>query len=436
MANIFFTNNTLRSSLLFTCLFCLSVTAFAQNKNRKDTTQRSVAAPVVVPDTSKTNLLLPVTVKDTGKNNTGEYLTLQQCIDYAMLHQPGLNIAQINIDVAKTTNAINLATALPQVNASGNLTHYIQQSQGGGGQGTNNGGNNAYANTFIPGISVSQTIFNPSLLYAFKSAPLFVKQAQQTTDSTKIFLVSSVSKSFYTLLLTLEQINVLKEDTSEFGKSYRDAYHQYKGGIVDETDFEQAEITLNNTKAQLKQANENVVPQYAALKKLMGFPPENQFNVTFDTLEMMKSIHIDTTQQLQYEKRIEFQQIQTSLGLQDQTINYYKYAFLPTLSAFFNYNLNFQNNNYNNLLGTSYPTSYIGLSFSIPIFTGFSRLNNLHKARLQEQILNWNQTDLKSEIYSEYTSALANYKGNYYNLQLLPVINGFRLLPVFYKLPA
>jgi outer membrane protein TolC len=419
MANIFFTNNTLRSSLLFTCLFCLSVTAFAQNKNRKDTTQRSVAAPVVVPDTSKTNLLLPVTVKDTGKNNTGEYLTLQQCIDYAMLHQPGLNIAQINIDVAKTTNAINLATALPQVNASGNLTHYIQQSQGGGGQGTNNGGNNAYANTFIPGISVSQTIFNPSLLYAFKSAPLFVKQAQQTTDSTKIFLVSSVSKSFYTLLLTLEQINVLKEDTSEFGKSYRDAYHQYKGGIVDETDFEQAEITLNNTKAQLKQANENVVPQYAALKKLMGFPPENQFNVTFDTLEMMKSIHIDTTQQLQYEKRIEFQQIQTSLGLQDQTINYYKYAFLPTLSAFFNYNLNFQNNNYNNLLGTSYPTSYIGLSFSIPIFTGFSRLNNLHKARLQEQILNWNQTDLKSEIYSEYTSALANYKGNYYNLQLL-----------------
>jgi outer membrane protein TolC len=43
----------------------------------------------------------------------------------------------------------------------------------------------------------------------------------------------------------------------------------------------------------------------------------------------------------------------------------------------------------------------------------------VHKARLQEQLLNWNEVDLKSQIYKEYTTALANYKGNYYNLQLL-----------------
>jgi len=348
-----------------------------------------------------------------------------------MLHQPSLNISQINIDVAKTTNAINLSGALPQVSASGDLIHYIQQSENstgvvnsGTGSSTtgttsNTSSKGSYANTFIPGISVSQALFNPSLLYAYKSAPLYVKQAQQVTDSTKIFVVSAVSKSFYTLLLTLEQINVLKEDTAEFAKSLRDAYHQYKGGIVDETDYEQAEITLNNTLAQLKQANENVIPQYSSLKKLMGFPPEKQFNVLFDTLEMMKSIHIDTTQQLEYEKRIELQEIRTNKELQDQLVNYYRYSFLPTVSAFYNYNLAFENNNFNNLLGTSYPSQLVGLSFSIPIFTGFYRLNNLHKARLQEQILDWNEKDLKSQIYTEYTTALANYKGNYYNLQLL-----------------
>ena len=430
MANIFSTN-AIRSLFLITGLFCLSLGVYAQKKTPKDTTQKSVAAPLIVPDTSKANLLLPVTVKDTSKNGSGEYLTLQQCIDYAMLHQPSLNISQINIDVAKTTNAINLSGALPQVSASGDLIHYIQQSENstgvvnsGTGSSTtgttsNTSSKGSYANTFIPGISVSQALFNPSLLYAYKSAPLYVKQAQQVTDSTKIFVVSAVSKSFYTLLLTLEQINVLKEDTAEFAKSLRDAYHQYKGGIVDETDYEQAEITLNNTLAQLKQANENVIPQYSSLKKLMGFPPEKQFNVLFDTLEMMKSIHIDTTQQLEYEKRIELQEIRTNKELQDQLVNYYRYSFLPTVSAFYNYNLAFENNNFNNLLGTSYPSQLVGLSFSIPIFTGFYRLNNLHKARLQEQILDWNEKDLKSQIYTEYTTALANYKGNYYNLQLL-----------------
>jgi len=430
MANNFFSTIITSSFLLIISLLCLSLSSYPQNKIRKDTTQKSVATPVVVPDTSKANLLKPVTVKDTGKNNAGEYLTLGQCIDYALKHQPALNISLINIDVSKTTNAINLAGALPQVNASGDLIHYIQQSQKSSATvntGTSTAGGispggtqrQSYSNTFIPGISVTQAIFNPSLLYAYKSAPLYVKQAQQASDSTKIFVVSAVSKSFYNLLLTLEQINVLKEDTAQFAKSLRDAYHQYKGGIVDETDYEQAQITLNNTMAQLKQANENVVPQYAALKKLMGFPPEKQFNVTFDTLEMMKSIHIDTTQQLQYEKRIELQEIKTNKDLQSQTINYYKYSFLPTVSAFYNYDLSFQNNNFNDLFATSYPSQLVGLSLSIPIFTGFYRINNLRKAKLQWHIIDWSETDLRSQIYSEYTSALANYKGNYYNLELL-----------------
>jgi outer membrane protein TolC len=423
MANKFYNPDKFRLLLFTGVLFLSALNLYAQNGKTN-----SVAPPLTVPDTSKTNLLRPVMIKDTGKNDTSLSLTLVQCIDYALQHQPGLNISLININVAKTTNAINLSGALPQASASGDLIHYLQQSSGNNsaavntgttGSTTNTSSRQGYTNTFIPGVAVTQALFNPSLLYAYKSAPLYVKQAQQATDSTKIFVVSAVTKSFYNLLLTLEQINVFKEDTAEFGKSYRDAYHQYKGGIVDETDYEQAEITLNNTKAQLKQANENVIPQYAALKQVMGFPPDKQFNVVFDTLEMMKSIHIDTSQQLEYEKRIEVQELKTSKDLQLQLVNYYRYSFLPTVSAFYNYNLAFENNNFSNLLGASYPTQLIGLSFNIPIFTGFNRINNLRKAKLQQQILNWNETDLKSRIYSEYTSALANYKGNYYNLETL-----------------
>jgi outer membrane protein TolC len=419
MAKKFFNPEKLRLLLLTGVLLLSAFYLYAQNGNTN-----SVAPPLAVPDTSKTNLLMPVMIKDTGKNGALS-LTLKQCIDYALQHQPTLNISLINIDVAKTTNAINLSGALPQASASGDLIHYLQQSSGNAaavstaGTGTTTTTRQGYTNTFVPGLAVTQALFNPSLLYAYKSAPYYVKQAQQSTDSTKIFVVSSVTKSFYNLLLTLEQINVFKEDTAEFGKSYRDAYHQYVGGIVDETDYEQAEITLNNTKAQLKQANENVVPQYAALKQVMGFPPDKQFNVVFDTLEMMKNIHIDTAQQLEYEKRIEVQELKTSKALQLQLVNYYRYSFLPTVSAFYNYNLAFENNNFNNLLGQSYPTQLIGLSFSIPIFTGFYRINNLRKAKLQQRILDWDETDLKSRIYTEYTSALANYKGNYYNLQTL-----------------
>jgi outer membrane protein, multidrug efflux system len=356
--------------------------------------------------------------------DTAQFLTLKQCIDYALIHQPALNQSLINVSIAKTTNAINLSGWYPQVNVSANLTHYIQlptafisdtANPGGGPLKTKSG----IANTAVPELSVTQALFNPSLLYYAKSAPLFIKQAQQITDSTKIFIVSSVSKAFYNLLLTLEQINVLKEDTVRLSQNVTDAYHQYVGGIVDETDYEQATITLNNSKAQLRQENENVVPQYAALKQLMGYQPQKQFNVSFDTLEMMNDIAFDTTQALQFEKRIEYKQLQTSKALQRSLTDYYRHTFLPTVSAFYTYNYEFESNSYSNLYANAYPNSLVGLSLNLPVFTGFSRIKSIQRSKLQENLLDWSEVDLKSQIYSEYTSALASYRGNLYNLEVL-----------------
>jgi len=268
-------------------------------------------------------------------------------------------------------------------------------------------------------LSVTQTIFNPALLYASRSADLYVHQAEQITDSTKIFLVAAVSKSFYSLLLTLEQINVLKEDTSRLAKNVHDTYHQFIAGTVDQTDFNEATITLNNSMAQLRQAQLNVQPQYIQLKQLMGMPPEQSFNVLYDTVQMKQDAAFDTTLALDYKMRIEFQELQTSRKLQDQAVRYYKLAWLPTVGAFFDYDLAFQNNNFGQLWTNTYPYSYIGLSLNFPIFTGFARTNSLKRARLQSQQLDWSEVDLKAQIASEYESALADYKSNLYNLEVM-----------------
>ncbi len=409
LTDFFFYTDKIRVLLLIGVLSCMSLASYAQDPT---------------PDTSK--MLAPI--NDISRNG-GEFLTIQQCIDYALVHQPVLNQTLLNQSITRETNAIALSSWLPQINATGSGVHYIQQSNyssattaGGTSTGTSTTGTTtrtSAANSFIPELSVSQAIFSPSLLFAAKSAPLLVTQSKQVTDSTKIYLVSAVSKSFYNVLLTLEQINVLKEDTARLGKNLRDAYHQYKGGIVDETDYEEAAISLNNSKASLKQANENVVPQYAVLKRLMGYSPEKQFNVNFDTLQMAQSINMDTTQQLAYEKRIEYQQLRTQKDIQNEQIKYYRTSFLPTVSAFYNYDLAYENNRMSDLFSNSYPSQLLGVSISIPIFTGLSRVHSLRRAKLQEEVLNWSEVDLKSQIYSEYTSGLAAYKSNLYNLRLL-----------------
>jgi len=348
-------------------------------------------------------------------------LNLPQCIDFALKKQPLINQALINESITRSTNAILTSGWWPQINVSGNFTHYntlptsfihnssgqlIEQKSG-------------VVNTAIPVLSVTQTIFNPSLVFALRSRTDLVRQAELITDSSKINVVATVSKTFYSLLLTIEQIGVLQEDTARLGKTYRDTYHQFVSGIVDETDFDQAAISLNNSRAQLRQAQENVVPQYAALKQAMGYPPGQPFYVSFDTAQMLADIQFDTTQTLQFEKRIEYQQLMTAKRLQEQNIGYYRTAWAPTLSGFFNFDYVFQNNKFADLFSSAYPYSYVGLSVSLPIFTGFARTQGLRRAKLQAQLLDWDEISLRSQIYSEYTAALANYKSNLYNLYIM-----------------
>ncbi|NIG55935.1 TolC family protein [Chitinophaga sp. Cy-1792] len=346
-------------------------------------------------------------------------LSLQQCIDYALQHQPALQQAVIGTSIAKTTNQINQSGWYPQVGVTANLNHYLQRPTTLSNiNGVQTPVQTSLVNTSTPGIGVTQAIFQPSLIYASRIAPLSLKKAEQTLDSTKIDLVVNVSKSYYSLLLTLEQIGVLKEDTARLGESMRTSYHQYVGGIVDETDYEQAKITLNTSMVQLIQANESVFPLYATLKQLMGFPSKQQFNVAYDSAQIQQELTIDLSEELQYDKRIELKQLRVMQDMQKEQTRYFSKTYIfPTLSGFFNYNASFQNNSFAKLYNVAYPNSIVGLTLSMPVFAGFYRTKNAKLSRLNEQVLNWSEVNLKSNIYTEYATALANYKGNYYNMQ-------------------
>jgi outer membrane protein TolC len=366
------------------CCLCLSIAAFSQ--------------PNTPPDTAQA-------------------LSLDQCVAYALKHEPMINMAIVNVAIVRATNAISTSGWLPQVNVTGNFTHYNTLPTGfftDSGVVVNS--KTGVVNTVTPTLGVTQTIFNPALLYAVRAAPLYVKQAQEITDSTKIEIIDAVSKSFYSLLNTLEQINILKEDTARLNKNVSDTYHQFVGGIVDKSDYDEAVISLNNSLFSLRQATEMVRPQYAQLKQVMGYPPLQQFNVLYDTVQMKNDMAFDTTQGLVFQKRIEFQYLQTTRSLQFQTINYYRHAWLPTLGAFFDYEYEYESNTFSNLFAHAYPFNYEGLSLSFPIFTGFARTNNIKKARLQYDLLDWQEVELKNQIWNDYTSAMSTYRSNLYNV--------------------
>ena len=348
--------------------------------------------------------------------------SLSRCISYALSNQPLVRQSEIDEKINIQNIRIALSGWYPQLNADANLQHYLKLPVAFFPDQNNPSGpkiqqSTGVLNTSLLGFSATQAIYTTDLFFAGKTSHDLRIQASENTQNSRINTIVDVSRSFYDVLLTRKQMDILEEDIQRLKRNYEDAYHLYQSGVTDKIDWQQALITLNNVKAQKKNAEEIIKAKYTLLKQLMGYPAGKQMFLSFDSATIAMEIKADTLKKPDINNRIEFQLFQTGLRLQNEQIGYYKWSFLPSLSAFYNYNMIYQNDNLSRTYNINYPYSYFGLTLKLPIFQGTSRWQNIKKAHLAVNRMEEGGKYLESEIWSEYSQALASYKSNLYALQ-------------------
>jgi len=220
------------------------------------------------------------------------------------------------------------------------------------------------------------------------------------------------------VLLSAKQLDILNEDIVRLQRSLKDAYSRYQAGVSDKTDYKQATIALNNSIASRKQTAEAINSKLAYLKQIMGVSRDHNLKLSYDSSRYEQESYIDTNQKLDVNARIEYRLLHTQRNLDLVNVDYYRYGFLPSLSAVGAYNWIYLSNKFSTLYNTSYPNAYAGLSLNIPIFTGMRRLQNLSKARLQVGRADLDIENSANTINTEYVQALSDYKSNYTNWQL------------------
>jgi outer membrane protein len=338
--------------------------------------------------------------------------TLAGCVQFALTHQPAVQQSLLDEAITEKQIQTRLADWYPQVGLNYNLQHNFELpvSYFSGGyirNGTFNSSN--------LGLNVTQNIFNRDVLLASHTATDIRLQAKQNTSFNKIDVAVNVSKAFYDVLLTQQQVSVLTEAITRLQRSLKDAVSQYQAGVADKTDYKRATIALNNAKAQQKQSLELIDAKLAYLKQLMGLSDGTDLKLQYDTSHMETDAVIDTAAGVVYENRIEYRQLQTQQRLQQANIKYYRSAYLPNIGAFGNYNLGYLNNDFFKTYNSGFTNSNIGIQLTMPIFRGNKRVLQIRQAELQSKRVDWDLVLLKSRVNTQYAQAIANYKGNYYN---------------------
>jgi len=338
--------------------------------------------------------------------------TLQNVIQYALKYQPLVNQSIIDENITEQRIKNALSDWYPQINAAFNLQHNFQVPVAIiGGNTIKLGVDNTSSGLF----TLRQNLFNPDVIFASKTKGDFRLQAKQNTTNNKIQIVAEVMKAFYSVLENLQQTKIAEGDITRLERSLKDATNQYQAGAADKIDYKRTTISLNNAKARKSGIEDNLKSRIVYLKMLMNYPAQAPLQIIHDTthLESEVEIGLDTTLLPDYNKRIEYQILETRKRLLQYNIKYNRWAYLPTLSANAAYNLNYNNNSFGKLYSTNYPNSFAALSLTLPIFQGGKRSTQIKQSELELQRTEWDIINLKNTVNAEYADALASYKVNY-----------------------
>ncbi|SFF85792.1 Outer membrane protein TolC [Pontibacter chinhatensis] len=346
-----------------------------------------------------------------GTSPAATSLTLEQCVDYALENGAAVENVLLNEAIGEREIRANLSGWYPQISASFGGSYNIKPQQFPVGDQIVTSAQRYNSNLLF---EANQNLFNSDLLLASKAARFSRLQLDQQITNTKINTVVEVSKAFYDVLLTQEQYRILNVNLVRQEKQYNDARSRYEVGLVDKTDYQRAAITLANIRSDIKRTQEGIKAKTAYLKQLMGYPIESDLDLVYDYELMEQTVLVDTATVMEFANRIELQQLQTQRQLLELNTAYNKWSYLPTVSAFINYNSQYYSSaGLEDLYNKAYPTSVVGLRVSLPIFQGMRRVQNVRIAQLQEERLDVAIEDTRKAINTEYQAALANYKADY-----------------------
>ncbi|MFB2118676.1 TolC family protein [Parapedobacter sp. 2B3] len=338
-----------------------------------------------------------------------ERARLQDLIDFALDNRAMVQQAVLDEEIGEREIASALSGWYPQINATGTYNYNVKiPTTVIGDQVIAMGQNHASAVV----LQADQQLLNPGLMQAAKAARYIRQRNALNTENSTINTVVEVSKGYYDILTSEEQLNIIRENLGRIERQLADAKVRYETGIVDKIDYKRAEITLANTKAEQKRVAEMLNYKYAYLKELIGLEAAQPLSLSFEDTAMEREILLDTTQTVDLENRVEFRQLQTLKQLQQVNTQYNKWTFLPNLSAFYNYAWDFRDNRFADLYNPAFPRSVFGLTLNVPIFQGTKRLQEIRKSKLQETRIDWDIFNLKNRINTQYEMAMATYKAN------------------------
>jgi len=349
-----------------------------------------------------------------GQNHSGPW-TLSECIRHAQennitLQQRSLQVKQQEIQLDNSKGS-----RLPQV--SGSVSENFSF-----GRGLTADNTYSNTNTTSSGISLgtSVPIFQGlRISNSIKENELNLKAATEDLEKAKEDMSVSVAQAYVQILYNMELLDVALNQVTIDSLQVERLTSMLENGKASPAQLAQQKATLGQSRLSATQARNNLNLSLLDLSQLLELPNPEGFSIVRPAVPI-DGILLGNPEDIYaeaVENRPSVKAEMFRLDATDFTIKSAKGAFLPSISA-------------NGGIGSNYYTmsaapsaafmeqiknnfsQYLGLSLSVPIFSGFQNRNQVRMAELSRtnqmlQLENTKKT-LYKEIQQAYYNAVAS----------------------------
>jgi outer membrane protein TolC len=332
-----------------------------------------------------------------GPDTTYNY-TVQDCINYAYAHQDSVLNAGLDVKSAEYKIKETIGQGLPQVNGAISFQDYIQPPATVGppfssfltGAPINPNaplvkypfGAVKYTNTFAA--NASQLLFSGTYIVGLQAVKTFKELSQRNLIRSKIETNVNVTKAYYQVLVSNEQIKLLDANIAQLKQQLDQTTQQNKQGFVEKIDVDRLDVQYNNLVTTRENTVRSLTLNYQMLKFQMGMPISQRLTLK----DKLADVNIDaqavdsTLDTAVYRNRIEYNLLETNIQLNQLNLKSKKSEYLPTFTASGSYGGTFEENQFRYLYDHIYPSSYVGVNLNIPIFNGFQRSNQVKELEI------------------------------------------------------
>ena len=282
--------------------------------------------------------------------------------------------------------------------------------KGGSGGRSNEGIEVGLSNNWSGGFSLSLPVFAPTLYKSIQLSAIDVELAAEKARASRLDMVNQVSKAYFQLLLAQDSYEVLKQSYRQAQDNLENVTNKFRQGLVSEYDKIRAEVQVRNLNPNLIQARNAVTLTNLQLKVLMGVDAGCNISVLGKLSDYEVDLygdymHIDTTQLL---GNTSLRQMDLQTEMLKKTYEMDKAAFLPNVSLSAIYQWTAMNEDFRFRDYRWNPYSTVGVTVSVPLFTGGRRLYKMKQTKIQLSQMNWNRTNLHRNLSMQAKSYLNN----------------------------